>query len=111
MRSRLCVRVPCLVFAPSNKNIFRYPSLQRVFFLWLIFHIFLCNEANQPSEEHSLHHNNNLLDANLAKNASGIDSELKKNYKAVTSRSTSKKKFAKLFGRTSYILYIPYNHL
>ena len=31
------------------------------------------NEADPPTGEHSLHHNKNLLDANLAKNVYGID--------------------------------------
>ena len=60
------------------------------------------NNANPPSGEHSLHHNNNLLDANLAKSVSGIDivNFTKTSYRAETSRSIPLKKFAKLIGRT-----------
>ena len=51
-------------------------------FLWSLFQIFLCfnNEANPPSGKHSLHHNNNVLDDNLAINVSCINIvNLKKN--------------------------------
>ena len=50
-----------------------------------------------------LHHNNNLLDSNLAKNVFGTDIVNLKKIRAEASRSTHKFCLAKLIDHTSYI--------
>ena len=76
------MRLACF-FASFNKNIFKKPKCPLS--LVIILDIFLCcnNVANPPPGEHSLHHNNNLLDANLAKKESEKN-ELKKKFRAET---------------------------
>ena len=60
-------------------------------------------------QETPLHHNNNLLDANMAKKfIQNKYREIKKKFRAEISRSTPKKMLAKLIDHISY-MYISFN--
>ena len=60
------------------------------------------NEANPPSGEPFLHHNSNLLDANLDKNVSGTDQVNLKKLELIRPEVTLNFFLAKLIDHNSY---------